>query len=102
MKLSWTYYPKGESKSVTLTVLYLPQLDKFNLPRGGFLTLNNTAYVDWMTYKIFDTGELKARQFAFAELVRIENENGVNIQGEFIRFAKADAELRDDALNGLF
>lgn len=92
MKLSWTYYPKGEPQSVTLTVVYVPQLDKFNLTRGGFLMLDNIAYVNWLTYKVFDTGDLKARQVAFAELVRIENENGVEIRGEFIRFAGAGAE----------
>lgn len=66
MKLTWTFYPRGESESVTLTVVYMPELDAETRASGGFLHKNtNTAYVDWPTYKRFDTLDLDGRKDAF-------------------------------------
>ena len=76
MKLTWTFYPKNnDGKSVTLTVIYVPELDGEKLPSGGFLTMNNVAYVDWTTYKLFDHQDLQARQHAFGKLVAISKPN---------------------------
>lgn len=86
MKLSWTYYPKGETQSVTLTVIYVPELDKHNLSQGGFLNDNtNAAYVDWATYRIFDKEDIKARQEAFARLVVLAQREDVIIDDEMIQ-----------------
>lgn len=69
MKLTWTFYPKGESESVSLTVVYVPALDAENLSSGGFLhMLSNTAYVDWTTYKRFDSADVSGRRDAFQRL----------------------------------
>ena len=51
MKFTWTFYPKGESQSVILTVIYVAELDAHKLSFGDFLVVNsNTAFVDWITY----------------------------------------------------
>lgn len=72
MKITWTFYPKNnEGRSVSLTVIYVPELDVEALPAGGFLTPNNVAYVDWTTYRLFDNRDLQARQHAFGKLLRI-------------------------------
>ena len=74
MKLTWTFYPKGETESVTLTIVYVPDLDAEKLPSGGFLATNtNTAFVDWPTYKRFDTSDIESRRDAFKRLVPIAN-----------------------------
>lgn len=81
-----TYYPKGETQSVTLTVIYVPELDKHSLSQGGFLNYNtNAAYVDWATYRIFDKEDLKSRQDAFARLVVLAQPEDVPINDEMIQ-----------------
>ncbi|WP_420151809.1 hypothetical protein [Spirosoma sp.] len=70
MKLTWTFYPKGESQSITLTVVYYPDLDSLTLSSGGYL-YNNTAYVDWQTYKLFDSADVKTRRDAFQRLEQL-------------------------------
>ncbi len=79
MKLTWTFYPKhNDGQSISLTVIYVPALDAEKLPGGGFLTADNIAYVDWPTYKLFDTVDLQARQHAFRQLVAIQESGGVH------------------------
>lgn len=81
MKLTWTFYPKGQP-SVTLTVVYLPKLDKRHLPEGGILNLDtNTAYVNWSTFQTFNKGELKAKQWAFKILMKINNTETIKLIG---------------------
>ncbi len=71
MKLTWTFYPKYQ-ESITLTVVYIPELDKYHLPKGGFLyEPTNTAYVNYDTYRCFDKGDTKMKQDAFGQLIRI-------------------------------
>ena len=71
MKLSWTFYPKGE-KAVTLDVVYVPELDKHRLEGGGYLHVDtNTAFVNWDTYRRFDEAAIESRTDAFARLVRL-------------------------------
>jgi hypothetical protein len=71
MTLTWTFYPKHEAHSVTLTIVYVPELDAKKLPSGGFLALDtNTAYVDWTTYKRFDTADVEGRKDAFKRLIK--------------------------------
>ncbi|MVM33484.1 hypothetical protein GO755_25835 [Spirosoma sp. HMF4905] len=80
MKLTWTFYPKGETESVTLTVVYTPELDAEKIASGGFLHKHtNTAYVDWATYKRFDTADVEGRKDAFQRLTPISKgiENGL-------------------------
>ncbi|GAB4045494.1 hypothetical protein [Spirosoma litoris] len=75
MKLTWTFYPKGETESVTLTVVYIPELDAEKLSSGGFLHENsNTAYVDWQTYKRFDMSDVEGRKDAFRRLTPINKD----------------------------
>ena len=82
MKLTWTFYPKGESESITLTVVYVPELDQVNLTNGGYLAINsNTAYVDWNTYKRFDTSDIEGRRDAFRRLVPVEKFDETIIKG---------------------
>ena len=71
MKLTWTFYPKYQD-SITFTVVYVPELDKHRLSKGGFLyEPTNTAYVNYDTYRCFDKGDTKMKQDAFGQLVRI-------------------------------
>jgi len=71
MKLTWTFYPKYQD-SITLTVVYVPELDNHYLPKGGFLyEPTNTAYVNYDSYRCFDKGDTKMKQDAFGQLVRI-------------------------------
>ncbi|MBD2751591.1 hypothetical protein [Spirosoma validum] len=73
MKLTWTFYPKGEKHSVSLTVVYVPELDKLSIPSGGYLVITtNTAYVNWSTYKRFDTSDIEGRKDAFQQLTAVE------------------------------
>ncbi|GAB4033342.1 hypothetical protein [Spirosoma gilvum] len=72
MKLTWTFYPKGALQSVTLTVIYVPELDGQQQSTGGFLEQEtNTAFVDWVTYKRFDGPDVAGRRDAFQRLTRI-------------------------------
>lgn len=80
MKLTWTFFPKGEANSVTLTVVYVPELDSEHLPTGGFLKREtNVAYVDWVTYKRFDSADLEGRRDAFQRLVTLSKGGGVQL-----------------------
>jgi hypothetical protein len=86
MTLTWTFYPKHERESVTLTVVYTPELDAKKLSGGGFLVVNtNTAYVDWATYKRFDSGDVENRKDAFKQLVTIDQDMMEPNQPEYIR-----------------
>ncbi|GAB3947487.1 hypothetical protein GCM10028805_19820 [Spirosoma harenae] len=81
MKLSWTFYPKGEPASITLTVIYIPDLDTENLPGGGFLhPETNTAFVDWATYKRFDSTDVAGRKDAFQQLTPINDISASQLQ----------------------
>lgn len=86
MKLTWTFYPKHDAQSVTLTVIYVPELDAEKLTTGGFLAVDiNTAYVDWVTYKRFDTADVEGRRDAFQRLISVDhNGNGRRANGELI------------------
>lgn len=80
MKLSWTFYPKGEMQSVTLTVVYVPELDAKPIAGGGFLhQASNTAYVDWATYKRFDTTDLAGRKDAFQRLAPLPDDRADSV-----------------------
>ncbi|GAB2538055.1 hypothetical protein [Spirosoma aerophilum] len=75
MTLTWTFYPKYEGQSITLTVVYIPSLDNKKLEGGGYLIINtNTAYVDWTTYKRFDSADVENRKDAFNHLIAIDQE----------------------------
>ncbi|GAB3012919.1 hypothetical protein [Spirosoma pulveris] len=72
MKLSWTFYPKGEA-AITLTVVYKPELDGMAVGGGGILDVDqNTAYVDWATYKRFDDSSVESRKDAYNRLTRLD------------------------------
>lgn len=78
MKLTWTFYPKAETESVTLTVVYVPELDTQELVGGGYLhAQSNTAFVDWSTYKRFDSSDIDGRRDAFKRLLTITQSGGV-------------------------
>lgn len=68
MKLTWTFYPQP-GLSVSLTVIYVPELDAEDLPSGGFLDVaSNHAYVNWTTYRRFDNADVSDRRDAFQRL----------------------------------
>ncbi|GAB3773702.1 hypothetical protein GCM10028818_15600 [Spirosoma horti] len=70
MKLTWTFYPKGDP-SITLTVVYVPPLDRF--PAAGYLEVDtNTAYVSWTTFRVFDSTDQSAKKALFGSLIRVE------------------------------
>ncbi|MBO0951065.1 hypothetical protein [Fibrella forsythiae] len=71
MKISWTFlYQPGQS--VTLNVVYTPELDAEPLPHGGFLNPEtNVAYVDWDTFRRFNDYDVKGRRDAFQRLTRL-------------------------------
>jgi hypothetical protein len=70
MKITWTFYPKNQP-SVSLTVIYTPSLDRESEP--GFLIVEaNTAYVDWSSFRIFDSTDTQAKKNLFASLTRID------------------------------
>lgn len=69
MKLTWTFYPRHEPK-VSLLVHYIPQLDK----KGGWGFLHvetNQAFVTWDCFKVFNSGDVKAKKDAFGRLTRL-------------------------------
>ena len=69
MKLTWTFYPKNQS-SITLTVVYVPRLDA--LPVTGYLVVDtNTAYVNWTSFRVFDTGDQVSKKSLFGSLERV-------------------------------
>ncbi|OIN59740.1 hypothetical protein [Arsenicibacter rosenii] len=92
MKLTWTYYPKGEASSITLTVVYVPALDSDKLTHGGYLTPDNVAYVDRDTYQIFDKGPLPHRRDAFQRLMRIDTPD---VAADSLRFQELPVHLPD-------
>ncbi len=70
MKLTWTFYPKSQP-SITLTVIYVPQLDV--TPATGYLDVDaNTAYVNWASFRIFDTGDQVLKKSLFGSLIRVD------------------------------
>jgi hypothetical protein len=70
MKITWTFYSKNQP-SVSLTVIYTPSLDHESEP--GFLIVEaNTAYVDWNSFRIFDSTDAQAKKNLFASLTRID------------------------------
>ena len=76
MKLTWTFYPKGQP-SITLTVLYVPELDA--LPDTGYLEVGtNTAYVSWSSFRIFDRGDQSTKKALFSSLTRVDQFNPVS------------------------
>ncbi|MFD2937170.1 hypothetical protein [Spirosoma flavum] len=69
MKLTWTFYPKGQP-SITLTVVYLPQLDAISVT--GYLEVDtNTAYVGWANFRIFNTSDQTTKKALFGSLTRV-------------------------------
>lgn len=76
MRLTWSFYPKNQP-SVTLTVIYVPELDPEKLVSGGYLdTPNNVAYVDWATFRRFDSADLASRKDAFQQLTPLADAAG--------------------------
>ena len=70
MKLTWTFYPKNQP-SITLTVIYVPQLDATTAT--GYLDVDtNTAYVNWTSFRIFDTGDQRLKRALFGSLTRVD------------------------------
>ena len=91
MKLTWTYYPKGETQSVSLTVIYVPELDKRTLSSGGYLDdTQNIAYVNWETYRRFDSADLQSRQDAFRRLVVLSENDGIRLDEGTPNFPTAE------------
>ncbi|GAB3891708.1 hypothetical protein GCM10028803_03800 [Larkinella knui] len=79
MKLTWTFYSKT-NEPITLTVIYVLDLDKHNLEYGGFLDIeSNRAYVDWVTFKRFDDASIQVRKDAFGRLQRITKNEEVKL-----------------------
>lgn len=70
MKLTWTFYPKGQP-SITLTVVYVPELDARS--GTGYLDVDtNTAYVGWTNFRVFDTTDQALKRALFGSLTRID------------------------------
>ncbi|MGV3558926.1 hypothetical protein [Larkinella arboricola] len=79
MKLTWTFYSKTEP-AITLTVIYVSELDHHQLEYGGFLDQeSNRAYVDWATFRRFDDTSVKVRKDAFARLKRITHKEALTL-----------------------
>lgn len=73
MKLTWTFYPKGQP-SVTLTVVYRPELD--HTSQAGYLeTETNTAFVSWDCFRIFDRGSQVDKKALFESLSRFSRDD---------------------------
>ena len=73
MKLTWTFYPKGQP-SITLTVVYVPRLDA--VPVAGYLDVDtNTAFVNWATFQMFNSTDQVSKKAVFASLVRMSAED---------------------------
>jgi hypothetical protein len=88
MTITWTFKP-GTSDMITLTIKYLPELDKHELKGGGFLDTNsNTAYVNWSTYRQFDQADIKARKDAYGRLVRLSKGGGVKLGNQIINLSR--------------
>ncbi|MEZ0487089.1 hypothetical protein [Fibrella aquatica] len=79
MKLTWTFYPKP-GLSVSLTVCYVPELDRERLASGGYLDADtNTAYVDWTTYRRFDDVDVSGRRDAFQQLAPLPDNHSLDL-----------------------
>ncbi len=79
MKLTWTFYPQP-GISVSLTVIYVPELDEERLESGGFLDRDrNNAYVDWPTYRRFDEADVQSRRDAFQRLTPLTPTDSVRL-----------------------
>ncbi|RRB00872.1 hypothetical protein [Larkinella rosea] len=86
MKLTWTFYSKT-NQPITLTVVYVPELDRHPLESGGFLDIeSNRAYVDWATFKRFDDASIQVRKDAFGRLVRVTKNEEVKLGNALVRF----------------
>jgi hypothetical protein len=71
MKLTWTFYPKGQP-SITLTVVYVPGLD--TVPIAGYLAVDtNTAYVNWVNFQVFNSTDQVSKKALFGSLVSVED-----------------------------
>lgn len=70
MKLTWTFFPKLESK-VTLEVNYVPAIDKTG-QWGFILREENRCWVGWDCFKAFDRGDAAAKKDAFRRLIDIK------------------------------
>ncbi len=81
MKLTWTFYPKGQP-SITLTVVYMPSLDA--VPVAGYLAVDtNTAYVNWANFQVFNSTDQVSKKALFGSLVSVANAE--DDQGAFNR-----------------
>ena len=70
MKLTWTFYPKNQP-SITLTVVYVPTLDAHG--GSGYLEVDtNTAYVSWVNFRIFNSGDQALKKALFGSLIRVD------------------------------
>ena len=77
MRLTWTFYTK-DKQCITLTVIYVPELDQQQLSSGGYLDVAaNCAYVNWETYGQFNDASVETRRDAFARLTRMSQSNEV-------------------------
>lgn len=77
MKLTWTFYPKGQP-SITLTVLYVPGLDAS--PTAGYLEVDtNTAYVSWASFRVFNAGNQADKKALFGSLTRVDQFNPLSM-----------------------
>ncbi len=69
MKLTWTFYPKGQP-SITLTVLYVPGLDAVSI--AGYLAVDtNTAYVNWVNFQVFNSTDQVSKKALFGSLIKV-------------------------------
>ncbi|KAA9349318.1 hypothetical protein [Larkinella humicola] len=95
MKLTWTFYSKT-NQPITLTVIYVLELDKHQLEYGGFLDTDaNRAYVDWATFKRFDDASIKVRKDAFARLKRVTKKEDGMLGDARVRFTPEGREATE-------
>jgi hypothetical protein len=68
MKLTWTFYPRGQP-SISLTVVYIPKLD--DVPVVGYLDVDtNTAFVNWANFQVFNSTDQVSKKALFESLIR--------------------------------
>lgn len=71
MKLTWTFYPRGQP-SISLTVVYIPKLD--DVPVAGYLDVDtNTAFVSRANFQVFNSTDQITKKALFESLIRMEN-----------------------------
>lgn len=69
MKLTWTFYPKGQP-GITLTVVYVPKLDAALV--AGYLDVEtNTAYVNWANFQVFNSTDQVLKKALFGSLIKV-------------------------------